>query len=74
MTETTQGRVLFTVYLHGSNSFLPEFSVVLNGHISSLLELKAGIHRQLLPRGLPEGFGPLSFTWVFLLLKILVAL
>ena len=64
--------MLLTVYLHGSNSFLPEFSVVLHGHISSLLELKAGVHGQLLPRGLPEGFGPLGFTWVLLLFEVLV--
>ena len=60
--------------LHGSHSFLPEFPVVFHGDISPLLELKSGIHGQLLPGGLPESLGPLGLTGVLLLLEVLVTL
>ena len=60
--------------LHGSHSFLPEFPVVFHWNIPSLLELKAGVDGQLLPGGLPEGFGPLGLAGVLLLLKVLVTL
>ena len=60
--------------LHGPHSFLPELPVVFHWNISPLLELKSGIHGQLLPSGLPESFGPLGLTGVLLLLKVLVTL
>ena len=62
------------IYLHGSDCLLPELPVVLHRNIPPLLELKAGVHGQLLPGGLSEGFGPLGFAWVLLLLEVLVTL
>ena len=62
------------IYLHGSDCLLPELPVVFHWNISPLLELKTGVHSQLLPGGLPESFGPLGLTGVLLLLKVLVTL
>ena len=60
-------------YLHGIDCGLPELPVILDRNISPLLELKAGIHSQLLPGGLTEGLGPLGLPGVLLLLEIFVA-
>ena len=61
-----------SAHLHGSDCGLPEFSVIFNWNIPSLLKLKARIHSQLLPCRLPEGFGPLGLAWVLLLLEVLM--
>ena len=66
-------QLLCFIYLHGIDGCLPELPVVLNRNISPLLELKAGIHRQLLAGGLTEGLGPLGLPGVLLLLEIFVA-
>ena len=52
---------------------LPEFSVVLDGFVSPLLELEGRIDGQLLAGALPEGLGPLGLSRVLLLLEVLRA-
>jgi len=71
----THSLVLYFFYaLHRLNSGSPELSVVFDGDVSALLELKGRVDGQLLAGGLPEGLCPADLARVALLLEAAVTL